>query len=402
MGQQKYNIGIVGAGIAGLVTALALLKAGHQVSVFEKSAELGEVGAGLQLSGNATRVLSSLGVLDEVRLAGFLPQGLKISHWETGATIARFSQNSNVASGDDPYIHIHRADLHGILLAAVIKIDPDSIVTGADVVNVKKNEKTATIQFNDQEEKTFDWVVGADGIHSIVRPIATSTINTSRFTGNVAWRGLVPITSLKEKLEPLTHLVMGPGGHVVFYYVSGGEAVNYVAVIERSDWDKESWTEKGSVAEMLDDFEGWDAGVKALLEKSNPEKSYRWALHDRDPLPSWGDGRCIILGDAAHPMLPFLAQGAAMGIEDAQALVHCFETVPADEVGDMFFQLRGKRTARVQRTARKNMNIFHERSRLVRFVRDRVLSTASVIYPEFMNRKLRWLYDYRLHSIITD
>ncbi len=398
MGQQKYNIGIVGAGIAGLATALALLKHGHQVSVFEKSAELGEVGAGLQLSGNATRVLSSLGVLDDVRRVGFLPQGLKMSHWETGATIARFSQNSHVGSGDDPYIHIHRADLHGILLAAVIKIAPGSIVTDAEVVSVKSSEKNATIRFSDQEEKSFDWVIGADGIHSIVRPIATSTINPSRFTGSVAWRGLIPIASLKEKPEPLTHLVMGPGGHVVFYYVSGGEAVNYVAVIERTDWEKESWTEKGSIAEMLRDFEGWDVGVQRLLEKSNPEKSYRWALHDRDPLLSWSDGRCIILGDAAHPMLPFLAQGAAMGIEDAQALVHCFDNVPADEVGEMFFQLRGKRTARVQLTARKNMKVFHERNGIVRFVRDRVLSTMGMIYPEFMNRKLRWLYDYRLRD----
>jgi len=119
-------------------------------------------------------------------------------------------------------------------------------------------------------------------------------------------------------------------------------------------------------------------------------------LHDRDPLPSWGGGRCIILGDAAHPMLPFLAQGAAMGIEDAQAFVHCLDSVPASEVSDVFFQCRGKRTARVQLAARKNMKIFHERHYLVRFVRDRVLSMVSVIYPGFMSRKLRWLYDYRL------
>ena len=136
--------------------------------------------------------------------------------------------------------------------------------------------------------------------------------------------------------------------------------------------------------------------MQKLLEKSNPEKSYRWALHDREPLSSWSDGRCIILGDAAHPMLPFLAQGAAMGVEDAQALVHCFDSVPADAVGEKFFQLRGKRTARVQLTARKNMKVFHESNSLVRFVRDRVLSTMSVVYPEFMNRKLRWLYGYRL------
>ena len=398
MGQQKYNIGIVGAGVAGLSTALALLKAGHQVSVFEKACELGEVGAGLQLSGNATRVLSSLGVLGEVRRAGFLPQGLKMLHWKTGRTIARFSQNSNADVGDTPYIHIHRADLHAILLAAVIDIAPEAIVTDAEVVSVKNSEKTASIQFNNKTEKSFDWVVGADGIHSVVRPTAISITDASHFTGNVAWRGLIPISSLQEKPESLTHLVMGPGGHVVFYYVSGGDAVNYVAVVERSDWEKESWTEKGSVTEMLRDFDGWTVDVLKLLEKSNPAQSYRWALHDRDPLSTWSDGRCVILGDAAHPMLPFLAQGAAMGIEDAQALVHCLDTFPASDVGEEFFALRGKRTARVQLAARKNMIVFHERSGLVRFVRDRVLSIMGIIYPEFMNRKLRWLYDYRLRD----
>ncbi len=398
MEQQKYNIGIVGAGIAGLSAALALLKAGHQVSVFEKAAELGEVGAGLQLSGNATRVLSSLGVLDEVQRAGFLPQGLKMLHWKTGRTIARFSQNSNVNVGDNPYIHIHRVDLHAILLAAVIEISPDCIFTDAEVVSVKNNEKTASIQFNNKAEKSFDWIVGADGIHSVVRPTAISITDASRFTGNVAWRGLIPISSLKERPEPLTHLVMGPGGHVVFYYVNGGDTLNYVAVVERSDWEKESWTEKGSVTEMLRDFDGWTVDVRRLLEKSNPAQSYRWALHDRDPLSTWSDGRCVILGDAAHPMLPFLAQGAAMGIEDAQALVYCLDTFSASDVGEEFFKLRGERTARVQLTARKNMKVFHERSSLVRFVRDKVLSVASVIYPEFMNKKLRWLYDYRLRD----
>ncbi|OUS00642.1 hypothetical protein A9Q81_10145 [Gammaproteobacteria bacterium 42_54_T18] len=397
MGQQKYNIGIVGAGIAGLSSALALLKAGHRVTVFEKAVELGEVGAGLQLSGNATRVLSSLGVLDEVRRVGFLPQGLKMLHWQTGATIARFSQNSS-ADDDDPYIHIHRADLHAILLAAVTAIAPDAIVIDAEVKSVKNNEKTASILFNNQDQKNFDWVVGADGIHSIVRPTAISITDASRFTGNVAWRGLIPVSSLKESPEPLTHIVMGPGGHVVFYYVSGGDAVNYVAVVERSDWEKESWAEKGTVAEMLGDFSGWNVGILKLLEKSNPAQSFRWALHDRDPLSSWSDGRCIILGDAAHPMLPFLAQGAAMGIEDAQALAYCLDNTPANGVGEEFFKIRGKRTARVQLAARKNMSIFHERNVFVRFVRDRVLSLMGVIYPEFMNKKLRWLYDYKFRK----
>ena len=176
--------------------------------------------------------------------------------------------------------------------------------------------------------------------------------------------------------------------------MSGGAAVNYVAVVERSDWEKESWTEKGSVTEMLGDFSGWNECVLELLEKSSPAQSFRWALHDRDPLSSWSDGRCIILGDAAHPMLPFLAQGAAMGIEDAQALAHCLDNIPADDVGEAFFKLRGERTARVQLAARKNMNVFHERNRFVRFVRDRVLFMMGVIYPEFMNKKLRWLYGY--------
>ncbi|OUS23660.1 hypothetical protein A9Q99_26825 [Gammaproteobacteria bacterium 45_16_T64] len=396
MEQPTYSIGIVGAGIAGLSAGLALIQAGHQVTIFEKSSDIGEVGAGIQLSANATRILSSWGLLPAIRGVGFEPQGIKMQHWESGETIAIFAQNSQVSTEVDPYIHIHRADLHGTLYQAVQSLDGTSVQIDHEVLGVSQKKQCATIAFKGREPQDFDWVVGADGIHSIVRPSALSINEAPNFTGNVAWRGLIDVELLDSKPKPFTHVVMGPGAHVVFYYVKGGRKLNYVAVTERDNWDRESWTEKGSVDELLNDFLGWDPALLSILKKTSDEDCFRWALYDRNPLDTLSNGRCLVIGDAAHPMLPFLAQGAAMGIEDAQALAWCLQRFPPERVGEQMLFLRGKRSARVQLAARKNMSIFHERSRGIRWARDSILRTVSLMYPNFMNKKLQWLYEYKL------
>ena len=390
---------IVGAGIAGLASAIALSRDGFKVTVLEQAEHIEEIGAGIQISSNASLVLDDWGLLEKTLTYGFLPQGIQISHWKKGTPIARFPLNENLSTDHTPYIHIHRADLHRILLNELKSLAPDAIHAQSKVISIDKDSDSERYQVSCANEATYiaDWVIGADGIHSVVRSFTPAKIGETQFTGNVAWRGLIPISALpSNKPGPFAHLVMGPNGHMVFYYVKGGDSLNYVAIMEKDSWQQESWTLKGELSELLSDFNHWHHNWLNILKQSDPNECYRWALHDRAPLDQWHQDGIIILGDAAHPMLPFLAQGAAMGIEDAQALAHCFKTYSGAEIPQQFYQLRKERTARVQLEARKNMGIYHEANPVKCFVRDLGLNLISKTFPSFMDRRLSWLYSYRL------
>jgi len=245
------------------------------------------------------------------------------------------------------------------------------------------------------------WIIGADGIHSKVREFLIPDDKPPTFTGNVAWRGLINTKKLKRAPEARVHLAMAPGAHLVFYYVRGGSLLNYVAVREQDHWQEESWTCQGNLKELLTDFEGWSPELLELLSQSNPAACYRWALHDRAPLASWGRDQCLIMGDAAHPMLPFLAQGAAMAIEDAAVITQCFQRYKLGELDGSetiakIEKLRIERTARVQAEARTNMKLYHLHNPLIRVPRDISLSLLGAIKPNFMQRKMSWLYDHRI------
>lgn len=391
------EIAIIGAGIAGLSTALALLKQGLSVTVYEQSQRIAEIGAGIQLSSNATQVLQRWGLLEKALEAGFLPEGIRLHHWQSGKTVARFPLNQAQEQNATPYIHIHRADIHEILAYAVSDIDPTCIKVAHKVESIKEDGNIFNVKFTNGRTTKADWVIGADGIHSVIRS-SLSPINerdNARFTGNVAWRGLIPTEKLTSPPGPFAHLTMGPNAHLVFYYVKNGRYLNYVAVTERDDWREESWTSKGELYELLQDFKGWHESLTQILAQTDPSSCFRWALHDRDPLANWSHGKSLILGDAAHPMLPFLAQGAAMAIEDAYFLGECFKRFENEKIAQAFFQHRHPRTSRVQLEARKNMGIYHEANPVKRFVRDTGLQLFSHLYPEFMNKRLNWLYNYQ-------
>jgi len=405
--RQAPHFAIIGAGIAGLSSAIALMQAGFKVSIFEQTSQISEIGAGLQLSPNATHILAQWGLLQRLEEKGFKPEGVRFHHWKSGRNIARFPLNhkNTRQNQQSPYIHIHRSDLQNILLGRVLQLSADCLHLDKQVRGLSLLTENMELVFSDGNSAAFDWVIGADGIHSLCKNFI-SPANNERFTGNIAWRGLIPASLLEKKLgkkpEACAHLVMAPKAHLVFYYVKGGAFLNYVAIKETTTLASESWTEKGTQQELLENFSDWHPDFINLLALSDAEACYKWALHDRDPLTSWSKDRCIISGDAAHPVLPFLAQGAAMAIEDAQALAHVFKNhqdKSVQELGEIFYRLRAERCAKVLEASRANMKLYHESSFIKRFIRDSGVRIFSVIYPEFLNKKLEWLYQYELNDI---
>ncbi len=393
---QQLNIGIIGAGISGLACALALLKQGHKITIIEKNETLAELGAGIQLSPNATYILKEWELLKEIEVLAFKPIGIQFSHWRSGNVIANFPLNHKTT--ETPYLHIHRADLHKVLLNAVTAFSKVQIISGEKLVDLKlATDACMAITENNAfipKEYAFDYVIGCDGIHSQCRPFIEAHAN-ARFTGNIAWRGLIPVEKLSNSIEPKAHLVMAPGAHLVFYYVSGGKQLNFVAIKEGQQNTEESWTQKGSLTELLEDFSNWSPRFLDILSKANEQELFKWALHDREPLTSWHQHNLIITGDAAHPVLPFLAQGAAMGIEDAYVLAQCMEKRNDIEVGKAFYQLRHERCEKVLQASRDNMKLYHDRNFVKREIRDLGCRIFDKVYPEFLNNKLDWLYNYK-------
>jgi salicylate hydroxylase len=385
---------IVGAGIGGLTCALALQQRGLRPRIVEQSHALKEVGAGLQLSPNAMSVLRQLGLEAALLEKGFLPEGIHSLHWRTGNSIAKvpFSRLGFHA----PYLHIHRADLQRILLDAVLANDPDALLVGQHVEAIIDEPDGASLMIRHGNNLKADWVVGADGIHSRCRDYVVKDDQPPRFTGNVAWRGVLQRDAVPAHLHPgpWANIWMGPGGHVVVYYLRGGELINFVAVREQDDWLEESWNAPATLRDLLHDFADWDPLLFQLLTHTDPKSCFRWALFDRDPISNWHRGRIVLLGDAAHPMLPFLAQGAAMAIEDSWELSGLLASGD-DQAGSHYEALRAGRCAEVQNMARSNMRLFHHHSAIMRAGRDAIARGMSTLHPAMAARRVSWIYDWQ-------
>ncbi len=368
---------VAGGGIGGVTAALCLAARGHETRVFEQAATFGEVGAGIQLSPNCARVLHHLGLENRLRAEGCLPQSLSIRRWRTGAVIAESALGDEILSRFGfPYYHMHRADLMQALVDAASEASNVVLHCGVRVTGFEQNDDEVRLRAGGTNY-TGDVLVGADGIHSPVRAGLWGT-DRPRFTGNVAWRALVPADRLPAgMLEPVTMVWWGPGRHFVHYRVRGGDLVNCVCVVERRGWEVESWTERGEHSELKAEFEGWHEDIQRLLDNMQPDSLFKWALHDREPMARWGMGRVTLLGDACHPTLPFLAQGAAMAIEDAAVLAACLEG------GDRapcrlqrYEQLRRERTSKVQLGSRRNAAVFHLGG-IRAWLRDRVVGFTA-------------------------
>ena len=351
---------VAGGGIGGLAAALCLAKHGHEVTVFEQAREFGEVGAGIQLSPNCTRVLHDLGLEGSLGAAAFRPEAIQFRNWRNGRIIGQS------ALGDDavrrfgfPYYHMHRADLLRVLVDAALASPNINLRCNAEVRGFDQAATRVRLRAVSGDDDG-DVLVGADGIHSAVRAALWGD-DRPRFTGCVAWRALVPAERLPAGLiRPMATAWWGPGGHFVHYFVRRGELVNCVGVVEKAGWEIESWTERGDHAEFAADFAGWHDDIRRLIDNVDGTTLFKWALHDREPMPRWGKGRVTLLGDACHPTLPFMAQGAAMAIEDAAVLagsLACDQDVA--KALQRYEGLRRDRTARVQHGSRRNATLFH-------------------------------------------
>ncbi|MBH80415.1 MAG: monooxygenase [Gammaproteobacteria bacterium] len=359
---SEHNILIAGGGIGGLTTALSLAARGMHVQVFEQAAAFAEVGAGIQLSPNCTRVLHQLGLREALEAYAYLPEATEIRVWNSGKRLARTILGQRaLARYHYPYYHMHRADLMTVLIEAAQDNPRIRLHTGATVEGFIDHDSGVRVSTGEQ---TVDGtaLIGADGIHSTVRKLLAGD-DSPRFTGNVAWRLLVPTHALSPDMSvPNATVWWGPGKHFVHYNVRQGEWVNCVCVVEKSGWEVESWTEPGEHAELRADFAGWHPIVRALIEAADPTTCYKWALFDRPPLARWGLGRATLLGDACHPTLPFLAQGAAMAIEDGAVLAACLERADTNSIPAAlrrYAELRAPRAARIQSRSRRNARVFH-------------------------------------------
>ena len=357
--EKSLDVSIVGAGIGGLTAALTLKKSGHNPTIYEKSELLSELGAGVQLSPNANRVLKYLGIMEDLKKEIFEPEAFQFLNYRTGRVLAEHSlKELSTKTYGFPNYDIHRADLQKVLLNKVEE-EGIKINTNMKVIDVGNEENKAYIKINEEKIKA-DIVIGADGIHSVVREKLFEKKESS-FTGNVAWRMLIPVDSLpRDLILPDTTVWLGPKKHFVSYHVSGGKNLNCVCLVEQDGWKNESWSERGNIEDLREVYNGWNQTIERLLKIANPNTLYRWALHDRPPMKQWSKGRIILLGDAAHPMLPFLAQGAAMAIEDGAVLASSLSSFDNIELGlDDYENKRKPRTAKAQNAASRNATIFH-------------------------------------------
>lgn len=368
---------VIGGGIGGLTASLNLAQKGFAITVFEQSDDLGEAGAGIQLSPNCARVLHHIGLADALGKVAFLPEGTQFRHWRSGRVISESSLGEEVVNNyGAPYYHIHRGDLISILAAAARAHANITICTNARVDEFRQEGDEVLVCVGEHQH-VGDVLIGADGIRSMVRTQLWGRENP-RFTGNIAWRALVPRDKLPEHfVRPMSTAWWGPGKHFVHYYVRGGDLINCVCVVEKVGWELESWTEAGDIDELKSDFSGWNSAIQQLIDNMATDTLFKWALFDREPMPMWGKGRVSLLGDACHPTLPFMAQGAAMSIEDGAVLSACLakiDSVPAALA--RYEALRKGRTASIQIGSRRNAKLFHL-SGLQAWARNRALRVAG-------------------------
>ena len=341
MADKSFSIAIIGGGIGGLAAALALLDAGFDVQVYEQAQALREVGAGIVLTPNATRVLQRLGLGAKLESLGVAPLAWRQRRWDDGRTL--LCTPLARAPGELAMFYTsHRADVLAMLIEA---LPTERLHVGHRLVAFIDHGHRVEARFENGARIEADAVIGADGIHSTIRGFLFGP-EQPRFTGCVAYRGLVPAERLAHLELPLeSQLWMGPGRHFVHYFVQNGRLVNFVCLIDQDTWTKESWTEPGEIAAALAAYAGWHNQVRSII--SAVDETFIWGLFDRAPLPRWSVGRVTLLGDACHPMLPFMAQGAAQAIEDAATLA----AVLAQSAADVPQALRRYESLRLPRPA---------------------------------------------------
>jgi len=393
------TIVVAGAGIGGLTAALALAAKGFRVVVMEKAERLEEAGAGIQVSPNASRVLVDLGLKPRLEARAVIPESIAIMSARAGGEIARLplGEAASFRAGA-PYWVIHRADLQAALQAAVNDNPDIDLRLGCQFEDVTKHAKGLTVvqrHGNGRQSELAVALIGADGIWSSVRNHLFPEVQP-QFSGLIAWRGTLDATALpREYTSARVQLWMGSNAHLVAYPISGGRQINVVAVVSGT-WNRPGWSAPGEANEIKGTFAGrWPATARMLINAVDEWR--RWALFTTPDVGEWSNGAVALLGDAAHAMLPFAAQGAGMAIEDAAVLAKALADCAGDNIAGIpaalkrYGKSRRARVLRVQRTARQQGRIYHLAGPLA-LARDFAIKAMG---PQRLLARQDWIYDWR-------
>jgi salicylate hydroxylase len=387
---NHLSIAVIGGGIGGLSTALSLSKAGHDVHVYEQARAIGAIGAGIQISPNASKILYRLGLAETMARTGVTPLWRHQRRWDDGRTLSRGPVGPQAeARYGAPSYNFHRADLIAILADA---LPADRLHVGHRLEALHDDGTKVEARFANGATSVSDVVIAADGIHSTVRARLFGP-DAPIFTGCVAYRGLVDASRVEDLNLPIeAELWMGPGQHAVHYFISARRQIYVSCIIEQDVWRGESWTDKGDVQKVLAAYSEWHPQVRKLIGAL--DEMFIWAIFDRAPLARWSVGRVALLGDSCHAMLPTMAQGAAQAIEDGATLTACLEDVGPDHVAEALVRYqenRLPRATRLQGMSRQNKINFHLPDGPAQLDRDQRMSSGST---DWAAGSLDWLFSH--------
>lgn len=386
---RALDVLIVGAGIGGLTAAGLLLRGGHTVRIFEQSKVLGEVGAGIQISANAGHVLDVLGLRSPMQAISFTPEHWLSRGYLSGDIVNQFAIGEDHESRHGfPYCMMHRADLHRLLVETVRSLDKQAIRLGAKATGYSETATGVSLKLEDGSVHHGDVLIGADGVKSVIRRQIVGPDHPV-YSGLAAWRGLIPADRLpKDIMGPVNTTFVGPGRHIVLYWLGKQKLLNFVAPVETDMETREGWTVRAPWDDLKADFDGWHPVVQTVIDAADRDACYRWALNIRKPVRNWRSERAVVIGDAAHPTLPFLAQGAALAIEDAGVLARAMagDTVVPDML-ERFQNARFGRTARVVDGAARLAKMNHQAS-------EQALRAAMRNGADVARERDGWLYNY--------
>ena len=388
------RVAIAGGGIGGLATAIACRLRGIEAVVFERAPQYAEVGAGLQISANGWKVLEALGVGDALTPMVFETPTIDMRLGHSGRRLWRMPiRRVSRARWGGPYVHVHRADLANALAERLETLAPGALRTGHTLT---RYEDGLRLVFDEGGEDTADFLIGADGLHSAVRRQMLGSANPD-YTGNLAWRAVVPVEMLGQDAPPAnTTIWAGQGRHAVTTRLRGGGLVNFVGLVERPEPSEEGWRIEGDRDEALRDFATFSAPITGIIERA--EKLHRWALYTRAPLPKWSEGAVTLVGDAAHPMLPSMAQGAGQALEDAWVLAALLADDPAS-AGSKLYALRRDRTAKIQHASAANARMFHRAGPLGTPIYYGGMAAVTGLFPGVLLQRQAWVY---AHDVVAE